>query len=80
VGQGLSNFVGSMFQCYAGSGSFTRSGLNADSGARTPLSAIFAAGFLFLLLIAVSPLVAHVPVPAISAIILYVALKLINHR
>lgn len=80
VGQGLSNFVGSMFQCYAGSGSFTRSGLNADSGAKTPLSAIFAAGFLFLLLIAVSPLVAYVPVPAMSAIILYVALKLINHR
>lgn len=80
VGQGLSNFIGSFFHCYAGSGSFTRSGLNADSGARTPLSAIFAAGFLFLMLIGVSPLVAYVPVPAMSAIILYVALKLINHR
>ncbi|AHD03571.1 SulP family inorganic anion transporter [Leisingera methylohalidivorans] len=80
VGQGMSNLVGSFFQCYAGSGSFTRSGLNADSGAKTPLSAILAAGFLLLMLWLVSPLVARVPVPAVSAIILYVALKLIDHR
>ena len=33
VGQGLSNLSGSFFQCYAGSESFTRSGLNAESGA-----------------------------------------------
>ena len=28
IGQGLSNIVGSFFSCYAGSGSFTRSGVN----------------------------------------------------
>lgn len=80
MGQGMSNAIGGLVQCYAGSGSFTRSGLNAASGARTPLSAIFAAAFLFLMLIAVAPLVAFVPVPAISAIILLVALKLIDVR
>lgn len=37
LGQGLSNVVGSFFQCYAGSGSFTRSGLNVESGAQTPI-------------------------------------------
>ncbi|MDQ2094929.1 SulP family inorganic anion transporter [Rhodalgimonas zhirmunskyi] len=78
VGQGLSNLTGSFFQCYAGSGSFTRSGLNAESGATSPMSAIFAAGFLSLLLVALAPYVRYVPVPAMAAIILYVAWKLIN--
>ena len=55
IGQGLSNIVGSFFSSYAGSGSFTRSGLNYESGAQTPLSAIFSAGFLVLILLLVAP-------------------------
>lgn len=78
IGQGLSNLTGSFFQCYAGSGSFTRSGLNAESGAASPMSAIFAAGFLAILLVLLAPFVRFVPVPAMAAIILYVAWKLIN--
>lgn len=80
VGQGLSNTIGSLFHCYAGSGSFTRSGLNADSGAQTPMSAIFAALFLMAMLLVVAPLVRFIPVPAMAAIILYVAFKLVNLR
>ncbi len=78
VGQGLSNLTGSFFQCYAGSGSFTRSGLNAESGARSPMSAIFAAGFLTVLLMLLAPYVRYVPVPAMAAVIVFVAWKLIN--
>ncbi len=78
VGQGLSNLTGSFFQCYAGSGSFTRSGLNAESGARSPMSAIFAAGFLTVLLVLLAPYVRFVPVPAMAAVILCVAWKLVN--
>lgn len=78
VGQGLSNLIGSFFQCYAGSGSFTRSGLNAESGAVSPMSAVFAAGFLVVLLLLLAPFVRFVPVPAMAAIILYVAWRLIN--
>ena len=43
IGQGLSNLVGSLFSSYAGSGSFTRSGINHTAGAQTPMAAIFAA-------------------------------------
>ncbi len=78
IGQGLSNMAGSFLQSYAGSGSFTRSGLNADSGARTPMAAIFAALILLVALFVIAPLVRFVPVPAIAAIILYVAWKLVN--
>lgn len=78
VGQGLSNVVGGLFQCYAGSGSFTRSGVNAAAGAGTPLAAIFASGFLALILVFVADLVVYIPTPAMAGLILYVAWKLID--
>ncbi|WP_417601482.1 SulP family inorganic anion transporter [Pararhodobacter oceanensis] len=78
VGQGLSNMAGSFLQSYAGSGSFTRSGLNAESGARTPMAALFAAAMLLAGLFLVAPLVRFVPVAAMASIILYVAFKLVN--
>ncbi len=78
VAQGLSNVVGSFFQCYAGSGSFTRSGVNYESGARTPISAIASSVFLVGILLVVAPLFARIPVPAIAAVILYVAFRLID--
>ena len=78
IGQGLSNTVGGFFQCYAGSGSFTRSGLNAAAGAVTPMSGLFASGFLALILVFVAPLIVYIPTPAMAGIILFVAWKLIN--
>lgn len=78
VGQGLSNMIGGFFQAYAGSGSFTRSGLNAESGARTPLAAILASGWLMVMLLVLSPFVVHIPVPAVAGIILFVAWRLID--
>jgi len=78
IGQGLSNVVGGFFQCYAGSGSFTRSGVNAAAGAVTPMSGIFASAFLALILLLVAPLVAYIPTPAMAGLILVVAYKLID--
>ncbi len=78
IGQGMGNIFGSFFQSYAGSGSFTRSGLNAESGAQTPIAAISASVFLLLLLLILAPFVSYVPVPAMATLILYVAWKLID--
>lgn len=80
VGQGLSNIAGSFFRCYPGSASFTRSGVNYDSGAQTPLSAIFAALFLFLILLLVAPYFAYVPIAGMAGVILLVAVRLIDLR
>ena len=80
AGQGLSNIVGSFFKCYAGSGSFTRSGVNYESGARTPMAAVFAAIFLFIILLFVAPLFAFVPIPAMAGVIMLVAWKLIDFK
>lgn len=78
IGQGLSNIVGSFFSSYAGSGSFTRSGINYQVGAQTPLAAIFAAGLLAIILISIAPLTAYLPIPAMGGIILLVAYNLID--
>ncbi len=78
VGQGMSNVVGSFFSSYAGSGSFTRSGVNYSAGARTPVSAIFAAFFLLIILLMVAPLAAYLPIAAMSGVILLVAYNLID--
>ncbi len=78
IGQGLSNMVGSFFSSYAGSGSFTRSGINYDSGAKTPLSAIFAALILMVIVLLISPLTAYLPVAAMGGVILLVAYNLID--
>jgi len=80
IGQGLSNIVGSFFSSYAGSGSFTRTGINFESGAKTPLSAIFSAFFLLLILIFLAPLMAFLPVASMGGIILLVAYNLIEFK
>ena len=78
IGQGLSNIVGSFFSSYAGSGSFTRSGVNYEAGAKTPLSAIFAAIILMIIVLLIAPLTAYLPIAAMGGIILLVAYNLID--
>lgn len=78
IGQGLSNMAGSFLSSYAGSGSFTRSGINYAAGARTPMSAIFAALFLALIVLMIAPLTAYLPIAAMGGVILLVAWNLID--
>lgn len=78
IGQGLSNMVGSFFSSYAGSGSFTRSGINFTAGAVTPMSAIFAALCLMLIILLIAPWMAYLPIAAMGGVILLVAYNLID--
>ncbi len=80
IGQGLSNMTGSFFSSYAGSGSFTRSGINYEAGAKTPMSAIFAALFLMVIVLLIAPLTAYLPIAAMGGVILLVAYNLIDFK
>ena len=80
IGQGASNIVGSFLSSYASSGSFTRSGVNFEAGARTPLSAILAALFLIVIVLLVAPLISYLPLAAMAGIILLVAYNLIDFK
>jgi sulfate permease, SulP family len=78
IGQGLGNIVGSFFSCYAGSGSFTRSAANYQAGACTPLAVVFSAALVLATLMLAPGLTSHLPMPAMAAIVLLIAWKLID--
>ncbi len=78
IGQGMSNMFGSFMSSYAGSGSFTRSGINYEAGAKTPMSAIFAAIVLMGIVLLIAPLTAYLPIAAMGGVILLVAYNLID--
>ncbi|MGQ0512196.1 MAG: SulP family inorganic anion transporter [Betaproteobacteria bacterium] len=73
IGQGLSNVAASFFSGYPSSASFNRSGLNYEAGARTPLAAALSAPLLVALLFVVAPLVAHLPIASMAALLFMVA-------
>jgi SulP family sulfate permease len=78
IGQGLANVVGAFFSSYAASGSFNRSGLNYEAGARTPLAAVLASVALGAILLLVAPLAAYLPIAAMAGILFLVAWGLID--
>ncbi len=80
IGQGLSNIAASFFSSYASSGSFNRSGLNYEAGARTPLAAVFSAVILLAIVLAVAPLISQLPLAVMAAILFMVAYGLVDFR
>lgn len=80
IGQGLANIMGGFFSGYASSGSFTRTGVNYEAGAKTPLAAVFSAVFLAAVLLLIAPVTAYLPIAAMAGVIVLVAAGLINVR
>ncbi|MET0067297.1 MAG: SulP family inorganic anion transporter [Candidatus Thiodiazotropha sp.] len=80
IGQGLSNIAGSFFSGYVATGSFNRSGLNYQAGAKTPLAAMFAGLFLMVIVLLVAPLAAYLPKAAMAGILFLVAWGLIDFK
>lgn len=78
IGQGLANLSGAFFSAMPTSGSFNRSGVNAEAGARTPLAAVFAALLLVVILVFVSPLATWLPLAVVSGLLFVVAWGLID--
>ncbi len=78
IGQGITHMVSSFFRCYVGAGSFTRSGVNFQAGAKSPLSGIFASSFLLAILLFIAPWTAYLPTPAMGGIIVLVGYNLID--
>ncbi len=77
-GQGLSNIVGGFFSCYVSCGSMNRSMPNLQAGARTPLAAVFSALLLLALVAVSSSLLARIPMAALAALLMLVAIALLD--
>ena len=77
-GQGLSNIVGGFFSCYVSCGSMNRSMPNLEAGAQTPLASVFSAGLLLGLVAVSSSWLALIPMAALAALLMLVALALVD--
>lgn len=80
VGQGLANIVGSLFQAFPVSGSFSRSAVNLATGAATGLSSVVAGAIVLVTLLLFTPLLYHLPQAALAAIIMLAVANLVNLR
>lgn len=78
--QGLSNVLGAFFSGYTSSGSFTRSGANYESNAKSPLSAILSAIFVLIIGLLLAPLTTYLVKPVLAGSLIVIAFKLISFQ
>jgi SulP family sulfate permease len=77
---GLSNIISSFFSAYAVTGGFSRTAVNYQAGARTPLASIFTAILVTLTLLFFTPLFYHLPNAVLAAIITVAVLGLVEFK
>jgi sulfate permease, SulP family len=80
IGQGLGNIAGSFFQSYPSSGSFSRSAVNLNAGAKTGFSSVVTAVLVLITLLFLTPLLHHLPKATLAAVVIMAVLGLINFK
>ena len=70
IGQGIGNVVAPFFGGIAATGALARTVSNIRAGARSPLAAVLQALFILLVLLAMAPLLGHLPMAALAALLL----------
>ena len=78
MAQGLANMVGAFFSNFACSGSFTRSALNYQSGAKTRAAGVFSGIFVAIVVLAFGPLGEYIPIASLAGLLMVVAYQMVN--
>ncbi len=78
IGQGLANIVGSFFQSYPVSGSFSRSAVNYQAGAVSALSSVFTGLCVVVTLLYFTPLLYYLPQAVLAAVVMNAVLGLLH--
>ena len=76
IGQGIANILSPMFGGIAATGAIARTAANIRNGARTPVAAATHSLVLLVIALFAAPLVAYIPLCALSAILLVVAVRM----
>ncbi|MFY4255986.1 SulP family inorganic anion transporter [Achromobacter xylosoxidans] len=79
-GQGIANFVTGFFGGMGGCAMIGQSVINVKSGGSTRLSTFVAGAFLLFLIVALGPLVARIPMPALVAVMIMVSIGTFSWR
>jgi SulP family sulfate permease len=80
VGQGIANIVAPFLGGFAATGALARTAANVRAGARSPLAAVFHSVFLLAAVVALAPLLGHLPMAALAALLLRVAWNMAEWR
>ena len=80
IGLGMANLGSSLTQGYSVSGGLSRSAVNAQAGASTPLAAVLTSMIIGITLVFLTHLIFHLPKVVLAAIILVSAVGLIDMR
>jgi SulP family sulfate permease len=73
IGQGTANIASALFGGICATGAIARTAANIQNGAKTPLSGIFHAAWLLLIMFFLAPFIAQVPLAALSGILVIIA-------
>ncbi|XP_065872952.1 sulfate transporter 4.1, chloroplastic-like isoform X1 [Euphorbia lathyris] len=79
-GLGLANILGSFFSAYPATGSFSRSAVNNDSGAKTGLSGIVTGIIMGCALLFLTPLFEYIPQCSLAAIVISAVMSLVDYH
>lgn len=80
LSEGLANVAGSLFQCFPGSGSLTRSTVNQQSGAVTQWSGVISAVAVAAAVLVFAPYAHYIPKATLAGILVLSALSLVNRQ
>jgi SulP family sulfate permease len=80
VGQGLANIACGFFSGYATSGSFSRTAVNYEGGARSSMAGVFSGLFVLITVLTVGPLASTIPKTALAGVLIVIAMGMIDYR
>ena len=75
---GAGNLIASFFQAFPVTGGFSRSAVNEQAGATTPVSSLISAGLIALTLIFLTPLFYYLPLAVLASVIMVAVAGLID--
>jgi len=80
IGQGLANCIGSFFQAFPVSGSFSRTAINYSTGGKTGISSVISSLSVIVALLFLTPLLTYIPKAALAAMVISAVLMLFNPK
>jgi SulP family sulfate permease len=78
LSEGVANVVGSMFHCFPGSGSLTRSTINQQAGGRTQWSGVIAAVAVAITVLLFAPYAYYIPKSGLAGILMLSSWRLVD--
>ncbi|XP_077490089.1 sodium-independent sulfate anion transporter-like isoform X7 [Amblyomma americanum] len=77
---GICNLMGSFVSAYPGTGSFSRTAINNNSGVRTPMGGVFTGAIVIMALVFMAPYFKYIPKASLSAIIITAVIFMVHYQ